>query len=114
MRTIHIDVVNRREGQVDRPGTTVYVGRPTPLGNPFAIGIDGTREEVVEEYAEWLNVQLQDPEPNEQQAMFSKLIQKARLHGRLHLQCWCAPKKCHAEVIRDALYDVLGKEGARQ
>ena len=29
----------------------VYVGRPSPWGNPFVIGRDGTREEVVAKYA---------------------------------------------------------------
>ncbi len=24
-------------------------------------------------------------------------------HGKLVLVCWCAPKPCHAEIIRDAL-----------
>ncbi len=22
-------------------------------------------------------------------------------HGKLRLFCWCSPKKCHAETIRD-------------
>jgi len=30
---------------------TVYIGRPSIFGNPFQIGKDGTREEVIGKYA---------------------------------------------------------------
>lgn len=32
----------------------VYCGRPTRWGNPFAIGKDGDRAEVIRKYKEWL------------------------------------------------------------
>lgn len=32
----------------------VYIGRPSKWGNPFVIGKDGTREEVIAKYAEWI------------------------------------------------------------
>jgi len=35
----------------------VYVGRPSPWGNPFVIGRDGTREEVIAKYAAWVRTQ---------------------------------------------------------
>ena len=65
----------------------VYIGRPGPWGNPFSIGTDGTREEVVEKYAEWL---LSQPD----------LVEKARreLNGKV-LGCWCAPKLCHGDIL---------------
>jgi hypothetical protein len=69
------------------PSTAVYVGRPTPFGNPFRIGVDGTRAEVVARYETWL---LAQPE----------LVERVRmeLSGR-DLACWCAPKPCHADVL---------------
>jgi len=36
-----------------------YIGRPSKWGNSFVIGKDGTREEVVEKYRQWV---LQQPE----------------------------------------------------
>ena len=36
-----------------------YVGRPSPLGNPFVLGRDGNREEVIAEYRHWLWAQMQ-------------------------------------------------------
>ncbi|PIW12451.1 MAG: hypothetical protein COW35_01440, partial [Candidatus Infernicultor aquiphilus] len=32
----------------------VYIGRPSKWGNPFTIGKDGTRSEVIEKYRIWL------------------------------------------------------------
>ena len=32
----------------------VYIGRPSKWGNPFTIGKDGTREEVIQKYREYI------------------------------------------------------------
>ena len=38
-----------------RPATDrVYVGRPSKWGNPFVIGRDGARDEVVAKYRAWI------------------------------------------------------------
>lgn len=78
-------VCNKRDNCV--PKQAVYVGRPTKFGNPFEIGVDGTRSEVIRKYKAWLRTQ---PE----------LIAAIRkeLAGK-DLVCWCAPKACHADVI---------------
>lgn len=64
----------------------VYVGRPSKWGNPFTIGRDGTRAEVIVKYEQWLDEQpeLMDDLPE--------------LHGKV-LGCWCAPAACHADVL---------------
>lgn len=68
------------------PPNSYYVGRPSIWGNPFHIGKDGTREEVIEKYRVYLQ-----SKPN--------LLRKiSRLKGK-HLLCWCAPKPCHADVL---------------
>ena len=64
----------------------IYVGRPTKWGNPFTIGKDGTRDEVVEKYKQWI---LKQPE---------LLADLPELKGKV-LACWCAPQNCHAEVL---------------
>jgi hypothetical protein len=82
------------------PGQS-YVGRPSPLGNPYAIGRDGSREEVIAKYRRWLWAQLQYP-GSPQEAELRRLVAKARA-GDLELLCWCAPLPCHAEVVRSAM-----------
>jgi hypothetical protein len=42
------------------PGQS-YVGRPDPLGNPFVVGRDGSREEMIAKYRSWLWKRLQEP-----------------------------------------------------
>lgn len=65
----------------------VYVGRPSCYGNPFKIGVDGTRIEVITMYEKWL---LNQP----------ILIQNVRreLRGKV-LGCHCFPLACHADVL---------------
>lgn len=71
----------------------VYIGRPSQWGNPFAIGRDGTREEVIMKYREWL---LQQP----------LLLQKLHyLKGKV-LGCWCSPQACHGDVLIELLEGV--------
>lgn len=64
----------------------VYIGRPSIWGNPFEIGKDGTRDEVVQKYKIWV---MEQPE----------LVKRiSELRGKV-LGCWCAPKKCHGDVL---------------
>jgi hypothetical protein len=42
-----------------RAAHDVYIGRPSKWGNPFVIGRDGTREDVIAAYEAWL---LEQPE----------------------------------------------------
>jgi hypothetical protein len=64
----------------------VYIGRPSPWGNPFVLGRDGTREQVIERYEAWLlaNEELMAALP--------------QLRGKV-LGCWCAPRGCHGDVL---------------
>jgi hypothetical protein len=87
----------------------VYVGRPSPLGNPYALGRDGSREQVIARYRRWLWAQLQTP-GSAQERELRRLLAQAR-SGDLELLCWCAPLPCHAEVVRSALLWLAGEEG---
>ena len=68
------------------PPGAVYIGRPTMWGNPFVIGKDGSRDEVIAKYEAWLRAN-------------PKLM--ARLHELVgkDLVCWCAPSRCHGDVL---------------
>ena len=69
-----------------RDSYDVYIGRPSKWGNPFSIGKDGTREEVVQKYEKWIK---QQPELMEN---LHELKDKV-------LGCWCSPKLCHGDVL---------------
>lgn len=94
-----IKIVNKRHGT---PPGSVYVGRPSLLGNPFRIGVDGNRSEVIEKYRSWLELQLDDPE-SEVSIQFNCLVTSVLKGKDLILVCWCAPLQCHAEVIKEQI-----------
>ena len=64
----------------------VYIGRGSKWGNPFVIGKDGTREEVINKYEKYL---LNSPE------LLNSLHE---LKGKT-LGCFCKPKACHGDVL---------------
>lgn len=66
----------------------VYIGRPSKWGNPFVIGTDGTREQVIAKYRRWLESQPQ------------LLAALPELKGKT-LGCWCAPDACHGDVLAE-------------
>lgn len=77
------------------PEGAVYVGRPTKFGNPFVVGKDGTAEECIEKFREWLL-----PESGYIQFEALRLAAHlADLEGK-DLACWCAlDQPCHADVL---------------
>jgi hypothetical protein len=85
----------------------VYVGRPTVLGNPFSHEAGtlakhrvATREEAVSKYHRWLaNILAAEAEcfePGEDRLMTNAI---RALKPDSVLVCWCAPQRCHAEII---------------
>lgn len=53
-----IIIVNKHHGKSGE-----YIGRGSPLGNPFVIGKDGSREQVIAKYRVWLNEQIMRKNP---------------------------------------------------
>jgi len=86
----------------------VKVCRPSPLGNPFHIGTHGDRDAVCKKYADWLEPILRDRN-SPQLLELARLYRLHKKHGRLHLFCWCAPEKCHADFIKFVLNGGLKK-----
>lgn len=74
-------VVNIRHSCYD-----VYIGRGSIWGNPFIIGRDGTRLEVVEKYRDWIIMQ-------------PKLMAQLHTLQDKRLGCYCYPKACHGDVL---------------
>lgn len=85
------EVLNRNRHGVPQDAT--YVGRPSRWGNPFKIGRDGDRDEVIAKYRSFLN---RSPE--------LKALAREELAGR-DLVCWCAPEPCHADVLLEVAND---------
>lgn len=69
------------------------MGRPSKWGNPFEIGTDRTREEVVAMYRRALPKMLTLRNKDG-----SLQFDLAELRGK-DLVCWCAPAPCHADIL---------------
>lgn len=74
-------VVNLRRERCD-----VRICRPGRWGNPFRIGRDGARDEVIAKYEAWLRSRP------------DLLARLPELAGK-RLGCWCAPLPCHGDVL---------------
>lgn len=80
-------VVNKYRNNYD-----VYIGRGSKWGNPSVIGQDGSRDEVIEKYREWIITQPQIKDLEE-------------LRGK-RLGCFCKPSRCHGDVLVELLNDL--------
>ena len=100
-----IQVVNKYAG-IPSGGHREYIGRPSVLGNPYKIGIDGDRAQVIQKFREHLDEVLKDPE-HPVTRRISQLAIIAR-NGDLFLICFCAPQSCHGDVIKEAIERMNG------
>ncbi len=87
---MHDYVLNAANPLIGRPDD-VWVDRSTKWGNPFRIGPDGNREEVLRKHREWFATQ------------HDLIADLESLRGK-RLICWCKPEECHADHYVWLLY----------
>lgn len=83
--TIH----NKYKEQYD-----VYIGRPSIYGNPFQIGKDGNRQDVVNKFRNYFYTKIEFDENFKKQVL--------TLRGK-RLGCFCKPNECHGDIICEYL-----------
>lgn len=66
----------------------------SPFCNPFKVGKDGTREEVIAKFRIYMEARLAK-EPQLRARFLA-------LRG-MNLGCWCAPEPCHGNVLLELL-----------
>lgn len=71
----------------------IRIDRKTPWGNPYVIGRDGARENVIRKYRSLLWRKIRSGE--------IYLAELAALAGK-DLACHCAPLPCHGDVLSRA------------
>jgi hypothetical protein len=76
----------RKKGNVPNGNASVYIGRPSKWGNPFPMGEEKDREQVIAKFEQYL---MDSPE---------LLAQIGELKGK-DLVCFCAPKACHGDIL---------------
>lgn len=96
---MHPLVVNMKYEEFD-----VNICRPNKYGNPFVVGIHGTRKACCKKYVQWISGLIEAPAralaPSKEQI-------RADLKGK-RLGCVCAPLQCHGDYLAHVANPVRG------
>ena len=92
--------VYSKRNRLPRSLNGIYVGCPSPWGNPFRKGKDGTRAEAIAKFEAYALKRL-----SEEPEWLDPLVGK-------DLICWCAPLPCHADVLLRLANDIGRKNDA--
>ena len=94
-----------------------YIGRPSPLSNPFthngvrtslATLSFKTREEAIDAYKKYFDKMYGSDE--EFTKAFDEIYEHYKNGEDIYLQCFCKPKPCHGDYIAEQLQRKLVKE----
>jgi hypothetical protein len=80
---------------IGRAGVVFIGGKRYPpkqsiFANPYKVGRDGTREEVIKKYDTYIRDRIE-----KDQDVKSRLL---KLRGK-NLGCWCKPEACHGDIL---------------
>lgn len=90
-KTIIVNI--RKTGKYD-----VYIGRGSPFGNPFVVGLHVSRELAIARFKPYFYAKL------ETDWFFKKSV--LMLKGRT-LGCFCKPLACHGDIIVEYLERII-------
>lgn len=82
-------ITNEASGKKER-----YPKVSSIFANPYKVGSDGTREEVIKKYQTYIESKLaQSP------TLINELLS---MQGK-KLGCWCYPEPCHGDILLDLI-----------
>ncbi len=118
LRVMNVNMKNLRPGYANLRAwmeckENLYVGRgrvvfidgerypkeDSPFCNPFKIGRDGTRAEVLQKFRDYI---WKNP------VLVTKLMEATK--NVKILGCWCKPEDCHADILREVIHAVQTSE----
>lgn len=95
-------------------GSTFYIGRGSPLGNPYSskrskhdVTYVADRDEAIKRFGDDLRGGMLDKSAYE---FLGEIILVSK-SSPITLVCFCKPQCCHGDVIRD--YIISGRENAK-
>ena len=107
-----VQIINLRTGQP----YDFRCDRQSPVGNPYFMHNEGERNLVCERYFKLFNQIMHDDSladnakargmtstVKEFRDYIHRIEQHYATHGTVTLACWCSPKQCHCETIREWL-----------
>ena len=86
--------------------------RPWTLGNPYPLRSrnDEERDRVTALYGSWLGNQLRLHKDNPPARYVRRLAERYRHGAHIHLYCFCAPRTCHCDRIKDHVLKIVASE----
>jgi hypothetical protein len=75
-----------------------YPKKSSIFANPFKIGKDGNREEVIEKYKIYMKENIEKNKDLQNELLLLK--------GK-NLGCWCHPQLCHGNILLDMIDELL-------
>lgn len=96
----HFITIGRANQPAPKGTVPVRCDRKTPLGNPFYMRSEDQRNEVCDKYEEYLRQEFKEGRNFLLMEELNRIADLVLSGHRVHLQCWCAPKRCHAQTIR--------------
>ena len=100
-----IKVLNKYKDPVK---DAIYIGRGSPLGNPFPITNELPRLEAIEKYRDWLyeQVSILNPTVINELIRFAEIVKEK---NELKIYCFCKPHPCHGDVIKEYVEFLLSE-----
>lgn len=97
--TLRVEVININKYGNDNDDY-IYVGRPSPFGNPYsskekssAYKVD-TKKEAIQNYRDYILSNLD---------ILDHLISELKINNYNKIGCYCKPSSCHGDVLKDLI-----------
>ncbi len=79
--------------------------RKSPVGNPYTMHNESERDKVCEQYESLFDQTMHDDTLDDNtvgkfRAYIQRIVDFHNQHGHVTLACWCSPKRCHCETIK--------------
>ena len=116
-----IIVYNRTREDHSNSPNNYPIYRPYILGNPYtaikskntkAMYVVKTREEAISRYSDYFDIMYGSNKLFTEAV--DRIYEKYKNGETVYLECYCAPKPCHGDIIAEKLRKRLLKEKFRQ
>lgn len=112
IRIIHVKDFKKEPWQVYCGRSNLRLGfRSSPLANPYYLQREEDRGKIVEKFRAYFERLLDGREAQYKcEAAKEELVRLKEIHdqeGQLELACFCSPKRCHCDVIKEHLNGCL-------
>ena len=106
-----ISVINNRGIKTEAGAVNVYIGRPSPLGNPYSLALY-ERSESIKLFSDEFYTLISSKKNTknlkykEVREILKKIYLAHKDNKHVKLICWCAPLACHGDVIKQFIEGV--------